>query len=210
MSGSQVTNKDVAMIKVPQPAMVLNAPDSPARYRMHVTYDVPKNEPIDVFLRQVRQAALRQGDKRLRCLVINCHGIYHGQSPSWTGGYGLSLGTGIRYLNVHYFNLLREGDATSRGLVDHIWITSCGAAAVSPTDSQGDGNGMALCRKIAKYSGANVTAANIIQVAEYGQMTPHHISDFEGLTRQFAPDGAIVWQHDYPHAFLQTLRFGPN
>jgi hypothetical protein len=198
------------MIRISQPAMVLNAPDSPARYAMHVTYDVPPTEQIDVFLRQVRQAALRQSEKRLKCLVINCHGIYHGQSPDWTGGYGLSIGTGILNLNLHHFGLLREGGPTSRPLVNHIMITACGTAAVSPLDAQGDGNGMVLCQKIAKYSGAHVTAANVIQVAEFGQMTPYYISDFEGLTREFAPDGNVVWRHEYDRSFLQTSLFGPN
>jgi hypothetical protein len=54
------------MIKVPQPSMVLNAPDAPSRYVMRVTYDVKKTEDIDIALRQVRQAALRQPDKTLR------------------------------------------------------------------------------------------------------------------------------------------------
>jgi hypothetical protein len=196
------------MIKLPQPSMVLNAPDSPARYAMHVTRDVLADEPIGVSLRQVRQAALRQNDKKLKCLVINCHGLYLGESPTWTGGYGLKLGRGINWLNVHEFRLLREGDDNSRPLVDRIFITACGAAAVSGT---GDGgNGMLLCKNMGKYSGAHVTAANIIQIAERGQMTPYYISDFEGLTREFAPDGSIVWQHEYPRAPFQTLLHGPN
>jgi hypothetical protein len=198
------------VIRIKQPAMVLNAPDSPARYVMHATYDVPPSEAVDVFLRQVRQVALRQPSKALKCLVINCHGLYHGQKPQWTGGYGLSLGRGIRYLNVHQFALLREGGPDSRPLVDNIMITACGAAAVSPLDANGDGNGVNLCKKIAKHSGSYVTAANIIQIAELGQMTPYYISDYEGLTRQFTPDGNIRWEHQNPTAFLQTFLHGPN
>ena len=198
------------MIKVPQPAMALNALDSPCRYTMQVTYDVSNAEPIDVILRQVRQAALRQGRKKLRVLVINCHGLYNGPAPTGTGGYGLYLGSGIRAMTVHHFSLLREGDATSRPLVDNIWITACGAAAVSPIDSHGDGNGIMLCKNMAKYSGANVTAANIQQLSDSGQVTANEIDEFEGLTRQFSPDGAIIWQHEYPRGFLQTFRFGPN
>ena len=65
------------------------APDAPSRYVMRVTYDVKKTEDIDIALRQVRQAALRQPDKALRCLIINCHGIYNGSSreaTAWKSG----------------------------------------------------------------------------------------------------------------------------
>src|SRR5215471_5236230 len=111
------------MLSIPQPSMTLNAPDAPSRYAMHVTYDVPPTEPLDVTLRQVRQAALRQADKTLKCLVINAHGIYEGTKPTWTGGHGIKLGTGIHWHNTHYFGLLREGDANSRPLVARIFTT---------------------------------------------------------------------------------------
>jgi hypothetical protein len=199
------------MINVPQPSMVLNAPDAPSRYVMRVTYDVQPTEDVDVFLRQVRQAALRQPDKTLKYLVINCHGLYNGSSRASTGGYGLKLGRGVRWLNVHNFGLLREGAAGSRPLVNHILITACGAAAVSPVDSQGDGNGKALCQKMAKYSGAYVSAANIIQVSMPGQATPYQISSFEGLRQTFSPDdGHVVSQEQNSRWFLQTAFHGPN
>ena len=199
------------MIKVPQPSMVLNAPDAPSRYRMYVTYDVRETEEIDIALRQVRQAALRQPDKTLRCLIINCHGIYNGSSREATGGYGLALGKGIFARNVHHFNLLREGSgADSRGLVHHIWITACGAAAVSQVNAAGDGNGILLCKDIARYSGANVTAANIKQITTPGQETPYQISGFEGLTRQWAPDGRVTWEYEYSRWPLQGLFHGDN
>ncbi len=170
------------MIKVPQPSMVLNSPDAPSRYRMYVTYDVRKTEDIDIALRQVRQAALRQPDKTLRCLIINCHGLYNGTSNEATGGYGLSLGTGIFARNVHHFGLLREGSgADSRGLVHHIWITACGTAAVSKVNAQ-----------------------------TKGQETPYRISGFEGLTRQWAPDGRVTWEHEYSRWPLQSLFHGDN
>jgi hypothetical protein len=198
------------MIKIPQPAMVLNAPDMVSRYTMEATYDVPPTEHIDVFLRQVRQKAMRQPDKFFKYLIINCHGIYNGSGKSATGGYGLKMGRGIRRLNVHQFHLLREGDPNSRPLVGHILITSCGAAAISPLNSQGDGNGAALCKKMAKYSGAYVSAGNIIQVSWKGQETPYHISGWEGLRQTFAPDGTLAsqeWNSLWP---LQALIHGPN
>lgn len=198
------------MIKVPQPAMVLNAPDAPSRYVMRVTYDVKATEDIDVALRQVRQAALREPQKTLKCLIINCHGLYGGPKGAQTGGYGLSLGTGIFARNIHHFGLLREASENPRPLVEHIWITACGTAAVSKLNANGDGNGVLLCKNIAKYSGAHVTAANIVQVSMPGQATPYQISGFEGLTRQWAPDGRITWQHEYARWPLQSLIHGPN
>jgi len=198
------------MIQVPQPAMVLNAPDAPSRYVMRATYDVEPTEDVDVFLRQVRQAALRQAEKVLTYLVINCHGLYNGLSREATGGYGLHIGRGIRRLTVHNFSLLRQGDANSRPLVNHILITACGAAAVSALDDQGDGNGEFLCKQMSKHSGAYVSASNIKQISLPGQATPYQISGFEGLTRTFAPDGSVVWQHEYSRWPLQTLFHGPN
>lgn len=180
------------MIRIPQPSMALNAPDSPVRYRMHVTYDVPATEEIDVVLRQVRQAALRQAGKVLNCLVINCHGFYRRDK----GGYGLGLGRGIGWLNSHHFTLLLEGGLDSRPLVDHIMISACGAAAVSPLNAKGDGNGLVLCKKIAMHSGAHVTAANAIQWSG-GRPAPNHMDSFEGLTMRFAPSGRLTWQHEY-------------
>ena len=197
------------MIKVPQPSMVLNAPDAPSRYAMHVTRDVNPDEDVDVFLRQVRQAALRQPDKTLKYLVINCHGFYNG-APEPTGGYGLKIGKGIKQLTVHHFKLLRETDATSRPLVGHILITACGAAAVSTLDNQGDGNGELLCRRMSDYSGAAVSASNIIQVSMPGQETPYLISGFEGLTRTFAPNRGVVAQQNYGRWPLQSVFQGAN
>jgi len=185
------------MIKVPQPSMALNAPDSPIRYRMHVTYDVPATEEIDVILRQVRQAALRERGKALNCLAISCHGLYRlDKQGRMMGGYGLALGRGIGWLNAHHFSLLREGGLDGRPLVDHIMISACGAAAVSPLNAKGDGNGVALCKKIAMYSGAHVTASDAIQLVR-DSPPPYHIDDFEGLTRRYAPSGRMTWQHEY-------------
>ena len=203
-------NKDRPMINVPQPSMVLNAPDAPSRYVMRATYDVQPTEDVDVFLRQVRQAALRQPEKTLRYLVINCHGLYNGSSREATGGYGLKIGRGIRCLTAHHFSLLRESNAGSRGLVNHILITACGAAAVSPLNSEGDGNGELLCKNIAWYSGAYVSASNIIQISMAGQATPYQISSFEGLRQTFAPDGHLAAQEWNSRWFLQTLFHGPN
>jgi hypothetical protein len=202
--------EDFPMIQVPQPSMVINAPDAPSRYVMRVTYDVKPTEDVDIFLRQVRQAAMRQAERVLKYLVINCHGLYNGSSRDSTGGYGLSIGRGVRRLSAHNFSLLREGDANSRPLVNHILITACGAAAVSPLDTQGDGNGEYLCKQIAKHSGAYVTASNIKQISMPGQATPYQISGFEGLTRTFAPDGRIAAQHEYSRWPLQTVFHGPN
>lgn len=198
------------MLTIPQPSMVLNAPDAPSRYVMHATYNVPPNEDVDVFLRQVRQVALHQPSKTLRYLIINCHGLYNGSSRQATGGYGLKIGRGIRYITAHYFKLLWEGSASSRALVNHILITACGATAISPVNDQGDGNGELLCKNIAKHSGAYVSASNIIQVSFPGQATPYQISGFEGRRQTFAPDGRLASEEFNPRWFLQTLFHGPN
>ena len=198
------------MIKLPQPSMVLNAPDAPTRYVMHVTYDVKATEDIDISLRQVRQAALRQKNKKLRCLVINCHGIYDGPKGQQTGGYGLALGKGIYARTVHHFGLLRNTTEDPSALVDHIFITACGTAAVSKVNAAGDGNGVVLCKNIAKHSGANVTAANIVQISWPGQETPYHISGFEGRARTWDANGNVTWDAEYSRWPHQGLVYGDN
>jgi hypothetical protein len=55
-----------------------------------------------------------------------------------------------------------------------------------------------------------VTAANIKQISMLGQETPYHISGFEGLTRQWAPNGDLTWQHEYSRWPLQGLFHGDN
>jgi hypothetical protein len=204
------------VIKIPQPSMVLNAPDFPARCTMHATHDVLKDEEPDVYLRRVRQTAMRQPGGQLLYLIINCHGIYRalgggGKAPS--GGYGLSLGKGLFNHNASLFSLLRSGDATSRPLVKNIMMTSCGTSAVSPENGRRDGNGETMCKNIAKYSGAMVFGADIIQVfglGAFGQLTPYHIKDFNGTLKQFDPSGNLVAKFEYPRAFLQTAIFGAN
>jgi hypothetical protein len=158
----------------------------------------------------VRQAAMRQPDGLLRCLIINCHGIYNGSSRESTGGYGLKLGMGLVLRNVTVFRLLRESHPNSRALVSNIMITACGTARVSPLNSEGEGNGEVFCKWIAKCSGATVTAGTIKQISMPGQEVPYHISDYEGLVKQFAPDGRIPWQHDYGRTFLQGVIHGVN
>jgi hypothetical protein len=198
------------MIRIPQPSMALNAPDSPYVFRMHVTYSVPATEAIDITLRRVRQAALRQPDRKLRCLIINGHGVYGGIGEAATGGYGTGLGTGITARNVHHFGLLRDTTANPRPLVDHIFVTSCGAADVSEVDAEGDGNGVLLCRSMAKYSGANVTAANIEQLCGSGWETPCYIDGFEGLTRQWDPNGNVTFEYEYLRWPFHTQLYGLN
>jgi hypothetical protein len=205
------------MIKIPQPSMVLNAPDFPARCTMRVTYDVDPQEAPDIYLRQVRQAAMRQPGGRLRYLIINCHGIYRsltggpGDRPS--GGYGLSLGKGLFTHNAEVFGLLRSGGPGSAPLVEKIFITSCGASAVSPQNGMGDGDGERMCKKIAKHSGAMVFGADIIQVFgidAFGQLPPYQIKSFNGTVKAFDSSERQVAKFEYPKAFLQGAFFGPN
>ena len=203
------------MIKIPQPSMALNAPDFPARCVMRVTYDVDPGEEAEVFMRQVRQAAMRQREGYLRYLVIMAHGKYAklagSTSDAPSGGYGIALGKGLFTHNAGVFKLLRKGGPDSDPLVQNIYICSCGASAVSSINGRGDGDGEMMCKKFAHHSGAMVFGADITQVFGIdacGQLPPYHVKDFNGTLKQFSPDEKIVGRRVFPRAIFQDLMFG--
>jgi hypothetical protein len=180
------------------------------RFAMWSTRDVAPSTPPDVMMRMVRRTAIGAPGGSLRCLIINCHGIYKGLSGGpQVGGYGLSLGTGFFRRNVSVWNLLKKIDGSP--LVPNIMIVACGTARVSPLDYRRDGDGKAFCGEIAQQSGVIVTAGTTIQLNPYGQQTPYYISDWEGLVHQFDPaTGRIAWSKDYGLSLEQRLRFGTN
>lgn len=205
------------MIKIPQPSMALNAPDFPARCTMRVTYDVDPKEEAEVFLRQVRQAAMRQREGYLRYLVIMAHGIYAkplgSTAETTTGGYGIALGRGLYFHNASVFKLLRKGGDDSPPLVKNIFLASCGASAKSAMNGRGDGDGELMCKKFAKASGAMVYGADIVQVFgidAFGQLPPYHMKDFNGTVKAFDPGENMVARFVYPKAIFQDMMFGKD
>src|SRR5262249_1089160 len=122
------------MFKLETPTMVLNAADAPVQYKMMNTMPVPANDTPDHYLGWAAVVADGFPGKRIRSLVLNCHGFYNGTSRDSTGGYGLKMGVGLFRKDTGKFSVLK-------GKVDMIYITACGAARISPVNAAGDGDG---------------------------------------------------------------------
>jgi len=207
------------MIKISQPSMALNSPDSVGRVAMWSTRDVDPSTPADVMMRTVRQVAMGTREGRLHCLIVHCHGLYKGVDSNghfrggfdddFTGGYGLLIGKGLNRGNVGVWSLLKKADGSP--LVGNIMIIACGAARQSPMDSHGDGDGKAFCGDIAKQSGSIVTAAKTKQFHPLGQSTPYYLPEWTGVVQQFEPTrGAVIWEHDYGIGWVYRAHSGIN
>jgi hypothetical protein len=184
------------MIKMRQPAMVLNADDVPgARYRMYNTWTVPSTDSPQHILDWSASVARAAPGGYLPSLILNCHGFYGAGSGGATlGGFGLKLGTGIRRVDTPRFGALAP-------TVSCIWITACGTARISGSSS---GDGHALCSEIARAANAYVIAATTHQVGDlwlpYG-----YIDDFEGLVVRYNPKGVIDWSLNYGRGLIDGL-----
>ncbi len=205
------------MIEIPQPSIALNAMNpfsdkwkseqlsaaagekvkytynTPGtRYEMWQTWDVPASVSADWVIAGTAAMATASEDGAIKCLVINCHGQYNswGKDQSTggfnfisTGGFGFSLGQGISYANADVFSQLR-------GKVTCIIIVACGAAYVTHANkSQGDGE--ALCSKIARAANAYVIAPRIAQAATLRNLPKNYIDNFEGEVVRFNRAGVI-------------------
>lgn len=190
-------------IKVEQPAMALNSSDVPgAKYEMWNTWEVTPEHDVDHLTGWIAKVAAAAPGGRLRMVILNCHGFYNTTKRSGTGGYGLSMGTGIRKADLSKFSALK-------GLVDNIWITACGAARISPADWTGNGDGNVFCSEMAKQSGAYVVAATTHQDGD-SVLPKNHIDNFEGLVLKYGPMGNVVWSHNYGRSWVDSLIHGSN
>lgn len=190
-------------ISIAQSSMALNSHDVPgARYRMWNTWDVPANDNAEHILSWCATVAAGAPGGYLKFLIINCHGWYGGSGRSATGGYGLSLGTGIRRADTGRFSRLR-------GLVANIWITACGTARISNPGTSGDGDGNLFCSEIARAANCYVVAATTHQVGDLW-LSDNEIDDFEGLVVRYNPSGAVDWSHDYGRGIFDGIFNGWN
>src|SRR5262249_41662609 len=106
-------------------------------------------------------------------------------------GFGLSLGTGIRREHTGLFSKLK-------GLVGHIYIVACRAAAISVPGTTSDGDGNLFCCEIAKNSGAYVYASTTWQDAGLYPWLPYgYIDGFEGQVYRYRPSDGKAEPVDY-------------
>ena len=161
------------MIKIPQPAMAINADDSPGpKYKMWNTRFVTrKDDPMWIMRNAAAVAKAAKGGK-LHALVINCHG----------SSGRLGLGTGIHRDNTDVF-------AELKGLVGDIYIIACETAYISGPRSSTDGN--LFCGQIAKAAGAFVYASTASQNTGLWPAIPYgYIDGYEGAVYRYKPDGS--------------------
>lgn len=192
-------------IEVAQPSMALNSEDVPgARYRMWNTYNVPATHDPDHILGWCATVASSAPGGFLRMLVINCHGFYgsSGCGGGSTGGFGLSLGTGIRRADTNKFSVLR-------GKVANIWITACGTARITIPGTSGNGDGNLFCSEIARAANCYVVAGTTHQVGDTF-LSKNRVDDFEGLILRYNPSGAVDWSQDYGRGIFDGVFNGWN
>jgi hypothetical protein len=181
-------------ITIPQPSMAINAADVPgSHYRMWNTWEVPATDNPDHILGWAANVGAGATGGYLRVLILNCHGFYGGG----TGGFGLSLGTGIRRADTPKFAVLK-------GKVANIWITACGTARISKPGTSGDGDGNLFCSEIARFANAYVVAATTHQVGDL-ILGSGNVDDFEGLVLRYNPSGGVDWSHDYGRGLIEGL-----
>lgn len=182
-------SKGEVMIEIPQSSIALNSHDVPGtKYDMWATWNVPANTDAKTIIMRVLSLSVCADDD-LKCLVINCHGKYGKGTNNFgnqklisTGGFGLSIGTGINLDNVNLFSHLR-------GSVKCIIIVACGAAWVTNPGTKGDG--ARFCSEIAINSGAYVIAPQTLQIETKRALPKNHIDNFEGVIYRFNPSGSL-------------------
>jgi hypothetical protein len=195
------------MIKIEQPAMALNATSTDsynvpgAHYQMWNTWAVAKTNTPEHMAGWIASVASGAPGGYLKGLILNCHGRYSigpgtpavclpaNKGPG-TGGFGLSMGTGIKTGDdIDQFKKLK-------GLVAGIWITACGAARITIPGALGSGDGNLFCSALAKASGSYVYAA---VVEQYGanSLPFGYIDDYTGLVLRYTPTGGVDWSGTY-------------
>jgi hypothetical protein len=192
MEVTAMADANMTLIQIPQPAMALNAGDSPGDdkiqpYTMQFNREVEDTDSPTSVLKEVANVAKTLAGGKLKVLVINCHGLEkQDKDGTWHGGYGLQLGTQIHLVHVQVFHVLKDR-------VEIIVIAACGAADVSVTGHK-EGNGKFFCQRIAKLTGAKVIAANEGQKTGgtfFQKGIPDGLIDgFEGDVFAFGPSGS--------------------
>ncbi len=162
---------------------------TPASSSSFVNFDVGEDTPLQDFLNRCRSIAYERSG--ISTLYIMAHGVEIPFGDHVGGGYGIMFCQEFIHLdNVEQFALLADK-------VEHIVLLVCSAAAVSFDISHVDivrpelsrtfhGDGNELCRQMAIYAQAPVTAAREVQAYS----SPEHCTTFAGY-ELFCSSGII-------------------
>jgi len=166
------------MITINQPAIALNDVRVKTSYWMRGTQSIEENESCVRIFERVVQFAKAEDDGKIN-VVINCHG---------TPGR-LQIGQGVGRSDLPMFSLWY-------GIVEKIWITSCGVGFIDSEGSETDGN--YFCSQMAKWANCYVVAPTETQFSEEKIYPFGEIDSFEGLVLSYGPKGDVTWRHRYP------------
>jgi hypothetical protein len=160
------------MIRIPQPAMALNAENVPGtHYRMWNTREVKSNEDPLWVMKNVASVAKSCRSGKLTSLVINSHGC----------GARLGIGTGISRSNVSVFSEIA-------GLITGaIYLVACRVAHI---DGPGPADGNLFCCEVCKISNAYVYASSETQdedVIDDIIIGDNEIDNYEGTLYLYKP-----------------------
>jgi hypothetical protein len=164
-------------------------------------FKVNRSVPLDGALGWVAQYARENGG--LDRLLILCHGFRGLVNDPFVGMSTTDLGFGLA--------LCREGltfktvarTARLKGLIRHILIYACGAARTRPGFENTRADGFRLCRELAGFTDASVTAAVETQYYHMGPVGFFHrvlgvgpqdvidLGPWEGRLFRFNPDGSV-------------------
>jgi hypothetical protein len=164
-------------------------------------YRVNSSVPLDNALSWIAEYARASGG--LERLLILCHGLSGpiadpvARISTYDHGFGLALcREKLTFRTVARTRRLN-------GLIRHIIVYACGAARTRPGYENTRADGRQLCRELAAFSGASVTAAVDTQYYRTGaagffhrvlRLGPQDIIDpgpWEGPLYRFNPDGSI-------------------
>ena len=157
-----------------------------------VGFTVDEDDPIDRVLGWVNatHGMLRRYDDRaiIEDLAIMCHGYVNGKNQK--GGHGLQLGKdGVYLSNIDKWSAIKSK-------VKCIIVYACKAAAVDPTVPANQGDGRALCSKMAAVTGASIIACVWRQWYDRSikpwRWREIDFGGFEGPVFVFRPDGTIT------------------
>jgi hypothetical protein len=152
------------------------------------TFVVEEGGPLSTLLVGLNHAAVIE--KGIGTLNILAHGF--ADLATGRGGYGVQLGD----RNLSLSTVSDWGKLY--GKVARMFLYACAVADVNPAAKPGaDGDGAALCSKLAFYTGAPVVAATQIQYYNFRwsiwDWTTKQIDfgDWEGPVLEFKPNGAV-------------------
>ncbi len=166
------------MLKIPDPAMCLNAEDmypSMMDYKMWNTRKVTKDISARWLAENTASVAAGAPGGKLAALIINCHGLVTPENEF----VGLAIGKEIHFKDLGHFSKLKP-------FVEKIYMTVCGAA-------RGE-SGKSFCKEMAYVSGATVIAGEwdqTLPISVAVKLPGGMIDNFEGPMYQFLPSREV-------------------